>query len=58
MSKSIEDLIDTLGEKDHTLAGRQFEDIMLSKMSDALDVEKIRLAASIYNTVETEDDAE
>ena len=50
MSEEIQDFIDTLGSKDHAAAKTQFDDIMLDKLGDAMDAEKIRIANSIYNT--------
>ena len=50
MSEDIQDFIDTLGLKDHAAAQTQFDDIMLDKLGDAMDAEKIRIANSIYNT--------
>ena len=40
MSEQIEDFIDTLADQDHTESKRQFDDIMLSKLGDAMDAEK------------------
>ena len=57
MSKPIQDFIDTLGDRDHAVANTQFKDIMLGKLGDAMDAEKIRLAGSIYNA-ETEDEVQ
>ena len=46
---SLEDLIDNIGTQNFAKANGVFDDLMKSKMTDALDAEQIRLANAIYN---------
>ena len=46
---SLEDLIDNIGTQNFAKANGVFDDLMKSKMADALDVEQVRLANAIYN---------
>lgn len=52
----IENLINQAFNKDYNAAGESFVDIMNQKMSDALEQEKIRMANSIYNDAEEDDE--
>ena len=46
---SLEDLIDNIETQNFAKANGVFDDLMKSKMADALDVEQVRLANAIYN---------
>ena len=46
---SLEDLIDNIGTQNFAKANGVFDDLMKSKMGDALDAEQVRLANAIYN---------
>jgi hypothetical protein len=46
---SLEDLIDNIGTQNFAKANGVFDDLMKSKMADALDAEQVRLANAIYN---------
>jgi len=46
---AIEDLINNVVDQDFSKAGPMFTDIIQSKMNDALEQEKINVAAEIYN---------
>lgn len=54
MSEQIEDLIDVMSNGEALDAEKQFNDVMLGKLGDAMDAEKIRIANSIYNTSDDE----
>ena len=53
---SIEDLIKAVGDKQFSTAETGFSTIMMQKMSDAMDQEKIKLADQIFNGVDPEED--
>ena len=46
---SLEDLIDNIETQNFAKANGVFDDLMKSKMADALDAEQVRLANAIYN---------
>ena len=54
MSENVEALIDAMAGGEAMDAETQFNDIMLGKIGDAMDAEKIRIANSIYNTSDEE----
>ncbi len=54
--KSIEDLINTVATQDVSKAEPTFAEIMQSKISDALDQERIAVADQVFNGVEPEDE--
>ena len=56
MSKELENFIDSIATNNHTESNIGFNDIILAKIGDAMDAEKVRLAGSIYNTVEVDED--
>lgn len=45
----IEDLINNVVDQDFSKAGPMFTDILQDKVNDALEQEKINIAAQIYN---------
>lgn len=51
-----EQLIDALAVKNFNQAQNHFNDIIGQKVSDALDAEKIKVADTIFNGVEEEED--
>ena len=51
----INDLIDLAGQKDFAKADNVFNELMQDRMNTALDQEKIKLAAQIYNGIEPEE---
>lgn len=53
---SIEDLINHVGDQDFAKAGPLFNEIIGSKIQDALDAEQIRIANSVFNNEELNDD--
>ena len=53
---SIEDLINHVGEQDFAKAGPLFSEIMNTKIQDALDAEQVRLANTIFNNEQDEED--
>ena len=53
---SLEDLIDNIGTQNFAKANGVFDDLMKSKMSDALDAEQIRLANTVFNGGPEDDD--
>ena len=55
---SIEDLINTVATQDFSKAAPTFAEIMQSKISDALDQERIAVADKVFNGVEPEEDEE
>ena len=54
MSENVEALIDAMAGGEAMDAETQFNDVMLGKLGDAMDAEKIRIANSIYNTSDDE----
>lgn len=52
---TIEDLVQASLNQDYNGANEIFGDLMSSKISDALEQEKIQLANNIYNGVEEEE---
>jgi len=55
---TIEDLVQASLNQDYNGANEIFGDLMSSKISDALEQEKIQLANNIYNGVEEEEEVE
>ena len=55
---SIEDMINNIANQEYTKAETQFADIMGSKISDALDQEKIAMAQSMYSDDEESEEYE
>ena len=53
---SIEDLIKAVGDKQFSTAETGFSTIMMQKMSDAMDQEKVKLADQIFNGAEPEEE--
>src|SRR5210317_240787 len=51
---SFADLVQHALDKDYNNANKVFGNLMLAKIGDALDQEKIRLADQIYNGVEAD----
>lgn len=51
----INDLIDLAGQKDFAKADNVFNELMQDRMNTALDQEKIKIAAQIYNGIEPEE---
>ena len=51
----INDLIDLAGQKDYAKADTVFNELMSDRLNTALDQEKIKLAAQIYNGIEPEE---
>jgi len=45
----IEDLINNVVDQDFSKAGPMFSDILQDKVNDALEQEKINIAANVYN---------
>ena len=56
VTNPIEDLIQSATTQDFSAASDIFNDIMSSKMADALEQQKIAVANRIYNGVEPEDE--
>lgn len=52
----VQDLIQSALDQDYNKANEVFGDLMGSKISDALDQEKIKIASRIYGDEDTEDD--
>lgn len=55
MSEHISNMIDKIMEKDFAGANESFGDLMAGRVSDALDTEKVVIAAEIYNDVDREE---
>lgn len=57
---NIEELINNVVDQDFSKAGATFKDIMSDRMSDALEQEKIAVAATVFNDEmsDSEDDLE
>lgn len=53
---SIEELIQAIGDKQFSAAETGFSTVMMKKMGDAMDQEKIKLADQIFNGVDPEED--
>ena len=51
----INDLIDLAGQKDFAKADKVFNELMQDRMNTALDQEKIKMAAQVYNGIEPEE---
>ena len=51
----INDLIDLAGQKDFAKADKVFNELMQDRMNTALDQEKIKIAAQVYNGIEPEE---
>ena len=56
VANPIEDLIQAAMDKNYTVANELFTDLMQSKVSDALDQEKIGIAGQIFNGENPEED--
>ena len=54
----IEDFIDSVANQDFSKAAPTFNEIMQSKINDALEQEKISVADQIFNGVDPDDDEE
>jgi len=52
---SIAKLVDAAANKDFVNANKEFEDLMSSRIADALDQEKIKVSNAIFNDFEEED---
>lgn len=52
----LEDLVQNALDQDFNKANQIFGDLMGTKISDALDAEKIKLADQLYNGVEAEEE--
>ena len=48
----IEDFINAVTAKDYVAASKDFEDMMMSKVDDALGQEKINIASQVFNDEE------
>ena len=57
MEVNIDDFIDQVQNQDFSKASVTFSDLMSTKVSDALEQEKISLADQIFNGAEAEDEA-
>ena len=57
MEINIDDFIDQVQNQDFSKASVTFSDLMDTKVSDALEQEKISLADQIFNGAEAEDEA-
>ena len=53
---STENFIDAVTAKDFVSASKEFEELMLSKVDNALEQEKINIASQVYDPVDAEDD--
>jgi translation elongation factor EF-Ts len=58
MSETIEDLIAKTTEGDFVASNNIFGELMQSKINDAMEQEKIRVAGQIYNGLEPEEMAD
>jgi hypothetical protein len=56
VANPLEDLVQAAMDKNFTTANELFTDLMQSKVTDALDQEKIAVANQIYNGIEPEED--
>lgn len=54
----IEDFINSVANQDFSKAGPTFNEIMQSKIDDALEQEKISVADQIFNDVDPDEDEE
>jgi len=52
----LEDLVQNALDQDFNKANQIFGDLMGTKISDALDAEKVKLADQLYNGVEAEEE--
>lgn len=52
----IEDLLNAIETQDYTSAESQFNDLIGDRIQDTLDQAKVRIAASIYNGEESEEE--
>jgi hypothetical protein len=52
---TIEDLIASSTEKDFVSSDKIFDDLMQNKIDNALEAEKIRVAAEVYNDMDPEE---
>ena len=53
---SLEDLIDNIETQNFAKANGVFDDLMKSKMADALDAEQVRLANTVFNGDDPDED--
>jgi putative heme iron utilization protein len=56
MEKTIEELVDRITTQDYANAQPMFAELMASKLEDAIDAEKIKVANQVFNNVEEPDD--
>jgi len=56
MSELARALVQQALDQDFTTANKTFDDMMGSKLSDALDQEKVKIANSVYNGIQSEED--
>ena len=56
ITPSVEDLIQAISGQQALDVGQIFGDLMSTKVSDALDAEKVRVAGEIYNGTTADDD--
>jgi len=56
MDNTIEDLINNVVDQDFSAASATFNDIIQSKMGDALEQEKIAVAGQIFNGDESDEE--
>jgi hypothetical protein len=56
ITPSVEDLIQAISGQQALDVGQIFGDLMSSKVSDALEAEKVRVAGEIYNGTTADDD--
>ena len=58
MSELARELVQQALDQDYNKANKTFSDMMSSKLTDVLDQEQIRLANSVYNGMEPDDEDE
>jgi len=56
VSEAVKDMIQNALDQDYNNANRAFGDVMTIKLNDLLDQEKVKLADTIYNGAENEED--
>ena len=56
MSNPLEDMIQASLDQDYNKASKVFGDLMGTKLNDALDAEKIKIAGQIYNGEEADEE--
>lgn len=55
MEINVEELVDQITDQDFANASASFDSILQDKMTDALDAEKIKVSAEIYNDVDRDE---